>query len=123
MSQKDQDGDDHSVAYYSRKLLPREQQYSTIEKECLAIKLATHAFRVYLLRRPFTIQMDHRALKWLNRLKENNLQLTCWSLALQPYDFRVEHRAGGKFGNANAFSRMETNSFVSGEGERGVKDP
>ena len=121
LSQTDQDGDDHPVAYYSRKLLPREQRYSTIEKECLAIKLATHAFRVYLLGRPFMIQTDHRALEWLDRLKENNSRLTRWSLALQPYDFRVQHRAGGKNGNADALSRAETNSFVSGKGGRGVK--
>ena len=37
--------------YYSKKLLPREQKYAKIEieKECLAIKLATRAFRVNLL--------------------------------------------------------------------------
>ena len=56
--------------------LPREQRYSTVEKECLAIKLATHTFRVYLLGRRFVIQTDHRALEWLNRLKENNARLT-----------------------------------------------
>ena len=44
LSQRDQDGNDHPDAYYSRKLL---QQYSIIEKECLAVKLATHAFRIY----------------------------------------------------------------------------
>ena len=49
LSQRDDDGVDHPVAFYNRKLLPREERYSTIEKECLAIKLATHAFRVYLL--------------------------------------------------------------------------
>ena len=49
LSQIDDTGSDHPVAYYSKKLLPREQRYSTIEKECLAIKLATQAFRVYLL--------------------------------------------------------------------------
>ena len=48
LSQKDNEGHDHPVAYYSRKFLPREEQYSTIEKEYLAIKLATRAFRVYL---------------------------------------------------------------------------
>ena len=73
LSQEDENGDDHPVAYFSRKLLPRVQQYSTIEKECLAIKLATHAFCVYLLGRQFTIQTDHRALEWLDQLKENNL--------------------------------------------------
>ena len=59
LSQKDEEGHDHPVAYFSRKLLPREVRYSTIEKECLAIKLATHAFRVYLLGREFVIQTDH----------------------------------------------------------------
>lgn len=30
--------------------------------ECLAIKLATHAFRVFLLGKPFIIRMDQREL-------------------------------------------------------------
>ncbi|KAL5515900.1 hypothetical protein EMCRGX_G001145 [Ephydatia muelleri] len=65
LSQKDDDDNEHPVAYFSKKLLPRERRYSTIEKECLAIKLATHAFRVYLLGKPFTVQTDHHALEWL----------------------------------------------------------
>ena len=67
---------DHPVAYYSRKLLPREEKYSTVEKECLAVKLGVEAFRVYLLGRPFIVETDHRALEWLDRLKENNMRLT-----------------------------------------------
>ena len=59
LSQQDSDGVEHPEAFYSRKLLPREEHYSVIEKECLAIKLATHAFRVYLLGRPFEIRTDH----------------------------------------------------------------
>ena len=31
MSQCDEVGDEHPVAYFSRKLLPREQQYSSRE--------------------------------------------------------------------------------------------
>ena len=46
-----------------QKLLARESQYLTIEKECLAIKLATSAFRAYLLGTSFTIVTDHHALK------------------------------------------------------------
>lgn len=93
LSQCDEAGNDHPLAYFSRKLLPREQKYSTVEKECLAIRLAIKAFRVYLLGRPFKIQTDHRALQWLNKLKDTNARLTRWSLALQPYQFMVEHRA------------------------------
>ncbi len=33
LSQRDDDGQDYPVAYHSRKFLPREERYSTIEKE------------------------------------------------------------------------------------------
>ena len=42
----------------------RTERYSTVEKECLAIKLAVQAFKVYML--------DH--------LKEDNARITWWSL-------------------------------------------
>ena len=66
LSQCDEAGDEDPVAYFSRKLLPREQQYSTVEKECLAIKLSIEAFKVYLVGKPFQIQTDHCALVWLD---------------------------------------------------------
>ena len=72
LSQLDEEEADHPVAFFSRKLLPREERYSTIEKECLAIKLGIHAFRLYLLGRHFTIQTDHRSLEWLYHIKENS---------------------------------------------------
>ena len=106
LSQLDDQGDDHPIAYFSRKLLPREERYSTIEKECLAIKLAVQHFRVYLLGRPFVIQTDHRSLEWLDRLKENNSRLSRWSLALQPYQFQVRYRPGQSNSNADALSRV-----------------
>ena len=64
LSQLNDEGKDHLVAYYSRKLLPREERYSTVEKECLAIKLGVEAFRVYLLGRkcyPDRPQVSHMA--------------------------------------------------------------
>ena len=108
LSQLDDNKTDRPVAYFSCKLLPREQKYSTVEQECLAIKLGVEAFKVYLIGKPFIIQTDHRSLKWLNRLKENNNRLTRWSLALQPFTFTVEHRAGSANGNADALSRCAT---------------
>ena len=106
LSQLDSEGKDHPIAYFSCKLLPREEKYSTIEKECLATKLAMQAFRVYLLGRPFVIQTDHRALTWLDHLKEDNSRLTRWSLSLQPYQFTVNYRAGKANANADALSRI-----------------
>jgi RNase H-like domain found in reverse transcriptase len=37
LAQKDDRGVERNVAYYSRKLLPREQNCFVIEKQCLAI--------------------------------------------------------------------------------------
>ena len=121
LSQRDDNGVEHPLAFYSRKLLPRETRYSTIEKECLAIKAATHNFRVYLFGRKFTIQTDHHALEWLDRLKDNNARLTRWSLALQPYQFVVLYRAGSATNNADGLSRAfadyHTTSSPEKEGE------
>ena len=105
LSQMDASGEEHPVAYYSRKLAPREKNYATIEKECLSIKAAIQNFRVYLVGAKFTVVTDHKALKWLNTMKDNNPRLTRWYLFLQPYQFEVEHRSGKLNGNADALSR------------------
>ena len=109
MTQYSEDGEEHPIAFWSRKFLPREERYSTIEKECLAIKIGIEAFRVYLLGRPFTIETDYRSLIWMERLKTTNNRLARWSLALQPYTFQVIHKAGKLNGNADALSRAPTN--------------
>ena len=59
LSQRDEVGGDHPIAYFNRKLLPREVRYSTVEKKCLVIKLGMETFRVYLLGRKFTVETDH----------------------------------------------------------------
>lgn len=91
LSQLDDNGDDHPMSYYSQKLLPRQERYANVEKECLAIRLAVQAFWVYLVGRPFTIQTDHCALESLDRLKDKNSRLTRWSLSLQPFYFSVQY--------------------------------
>ena len=51
------------------------------------------------------IQTNHRALTWLDRIKDHNARLTRWSLALQPYQFIIQYRAGTANGNADGLSR------------------
>ena len=108
LSQQGDDGHEHPVAYWSRKLLPREHTYSTTEKECLAIKLGVNVFRVYLLGRPFCIETDHRSLVWMERLKHTNNRLTRWSLTLHPFQFTIRYHAGSANGNVDALSRGTT---------------
>ena len=120
--QVDAEGYDHSVAYFSRKLLPREQRYTTVEKECLAIKLGVQAFQVCLLEREFIIQTDHRALQWLTKFKDSNHRLMRWSLALQPFLFTIQHRREANNTNADTLSRwVQTEEEGRGVTEQGTQ--
>ncbi len=100
-----QSGDLQPIAYISRKLLPRETRYSTVEKECLAVKWALDSFRYYLLGRKFTLETDHRALVWLGRMKDTNARITRWFLAIQPFDFEVLYQTGPENCGADFLSR------------------
>ncbi|KAK9981297.1 hypothetical protein ABG768_000849, partial [Culter alburnus] len=53
------EGEERPVLYISRKLSKRETKYSTVEKECLAIRWAVLTLRYYLLGREFTLCSDH----------------------------------------------------------------
>ena len=94
--------EEHPIAYFSQKLLDRERNYLTIEKECIAVVLSIKLFDVYLLGKPFILQTDHKAVKWLQEFKEKNSHLTRWSLSLQPFIFTVKHTCRKGTSNANA---------------------
>ncbi|KAM9735597.1 uncharacterized protein ACNS7B_014771 [Menidia menidia] len=98
-------GVDRPVLYISRKLSDREARYSTVERECLAIRWAVDALRYYLLGRSFTLCSDHAPLQWLHRMKDANARITRWYLALQPFKFRVVHRPGTRMVVADFLSR------------------
>ncbi len=100
-----QNGMEHPVMYISRKLLPHEKNYATIEKECLAIKWAIEKLRYYLLGRKFILVTDHAPLKWMSQNKGKNARITRWFLQLQDFQFKVEHRAVNSHANADAMSR------------------
>lgn len=104
MSQNTENGE-HPIAYISRKLLPRERNYSVIEKECLAIVWAVESLSYYLKGTSFVVQTDHNPLVWLNRMKDKNQRLLRWALALQPYQITVEYRKGQLNKNADGLSR------------------
>ncbi|XP_039513052.1 uncharacterized protein LOC120468602 [Pimephales promelas] len=98
-------GGERPVLYISRKLSKRETMYSTIEKECLAIRWAVLTLRYYLLGREFTLCSDHAPLQWLHRMKDTNARITRWYLALQPFKFQVVHRPGTQMAVADFLSR------------------
>lgn len=100
-------GSDKPICYASRTLNESELNYSTIEKELLAIVWATKYFRPYLFGRKFKIMTDHKPLQWVMSLKEPNSRLTRWKLKLTEYDFTVVYKKGSSNTNADALSRVE----------------
>lgn len=112
---QEQGGELYPVAYLSRKLYPRETRYSVNEKECLTLKWALDSFKYYLLGRDFVVETDHRALQWINKMKDTNACVTRWSLSMQPFHFIVRHRPGSENVTADFLSRLPCKSLVEGE--------
>lgn len=92
LSHLDLKGIDHPIRYFSRKLLLREQKYSTVGKECLAIKLGIQAFLVYSLGQaihaaelslgPTMAESNAKFKRMFNKMEPNTstLLLHCTSL-------------------------------------------
>ncbi len=68
--------DKRPIQFVSRKLFPRETRYSTIEKECLAIKWALDTLKYYLIGKEFVLETDHRPLQWLHRMRDFNSRIS-----------------------------------------------
>ena len=57
------------LSYINKKLNKAELNYSTLEKECLAIVWAVKKFRNYLHGTELIIETDHDSLQYLDRSK------------------------------------------------------
>ena len=101
------DGKLFPVCYASKKLSSAERNYSTIEKECLAIVWGFKRFHLYLYGVSFVLQTDHEPLKYMNSAKFANGRLMRWAMFLQSYNFRVEAIKGSENVGADYLSRVE----------------
>ena len=106
LGQEDDQGVERPVAFYSRKLLPRETKYTITELECLAVVNAVKHFDVYLIGNHFKLITDHKALQHLRTMRNGGARLNCWILALQPFSFTTEYRTGRDSSNADGLSRQ-----------------
>ena len=94
--QEDKHGVDHPVCYFSKKFSKSQRNYSTIERECLALVLALQHFELYITSSSLLIKIfsDHNPLVFLHKSKDKNQLLLRWSLMLQEYDLDITHIKG-----------------------------
>ncbi|GJU53970.1 reverse transcriptase domain-containing protein [Tanacetum coccineum] len=73
-----------------------ETNYTTAEKEMLAVIYAFEKFRSYLIMNKSVVYTDHSALKYLFNKKDAKARLLRWVLLLQEFDFKVIDTKGAE---------------------------
>ena len=130
LEQTGQDGELRPIAFFSKKLLAREKRYGITELEALAIYKTVKHFAPYLIGNKTTVWTDHRALTFMDKMKDASSRVNRWILELQQYDLDVKYKKGPENCVADALSRnpADSSSTYTGqaqslEGGGGVGQP
>ena len=118
LSQIDETGKElYVIGYRSRALRGSETNYSTIEKEMLAIVFGLQKFDYYLMGSPlaFEIVTDHQPLCNLPTTRDPYGRVGRWALLLQSYNYKIRHLPGQQNVVADVLSRF----FAQEEGTPG----
>ena len=95
LSQKQDDGKFHPVAYASRELKGGEGKYHSSKLEFLALKWAiTDQFKEYLRYKPFTVRTDNNPLTYVMTTPNLDAIGHRWVAALAGYNMTIEYMKG-----------------------------
>ncbi|RDY07908.1 Retrovirus-related Pol polyprotein from transposon 17.6, partial [Mucuna pruriens] len=100
----------HVIAYASRTMDSAQQNYTTTEKELLAIVFALDKFRPYLLGSKIIVFSDHAALRYLLKKPDAKPRLIRWMLLLQEFNIEIRDKRGVENSVADHLSRIERES-------------
>lgn len=95
-----------SVSYFSRKLSAAECNYSTVEKELLAVVEGIMQYYFYLYGDEVVLETDHMPMASLKTLKKANARLLRWALYLKRFKFTVHYIKGKSKIGADILSRV-----------------
>lgn len=101
-----QDGKEVIVRFCSRNLIQAEQNYTTLEKEALAIIYTIKTFKNYLHQR-FPVRTDHKSLVWLYKVKNPQGRIARRLMFLSDLDFVIEYKKGCSNLVADFVSRVQ----------------
>nr|GEX34838.1 reverse transcriptase domain-containing protein [Tanacetum cinerariifolium] len=95
------------IHYASKTMTKAESNYTTTEKEMLAVVYAFEKFWSYLIMNKSIVYTDHFALKYLFAKKDSKARLLRWVLLLQEFTFKVIDTKEAKNLAADYLSRLE----------------
>lgn len=111
LAQRDESGEEHPIAFASKKLSKAQEKYAVIEKEAYAVIFALRKFEDYIFGSEIVIVSDHNPLKFLTDCASQSPRLQRWSLALQRFHAVVSYRKGKEHLNADSLSRLQANHW------------
>ena len=84
------------LEYYSRSNTSAQNNYSTTEKELLAVVMAVENFHTYLYGKSFIIYTDHLPNTLLVTKSSPHHRVERWMMRLQLYEFEMKYKPGNQ---------------------------
>ena len=81
------------IHYASKTLYNAQKNYTTTEKEFLAVVFACDKFRQYIVDSKVIIHTNHAAIKYLMEKKYFKPRLIRWVLLLQEFDLHIDRKS------------------------------